>query len=91
MSGLFVNPYTADNKYSPPKRLNLLQHFQIQLSQEGKTFYCIFLFAFPKFRFSFEHFQNKDDAHTLNTFFNLRTSKNVFRSTSKKVSLQRTL
>ena len=43
ISGLFVNPFTANNKYSPVKRCNLLQHFQMQLSQKGKTFYCIFL------------------------------------------------
>ena len=51
----------------------------MQLFKKGKTFYCIFLFVFRKFRFNFEHFQNKDDAHTLNKFLNLRTSKNVVR------------
>ena len=31
ISGLFVNPFTADNNYSPAKRCNLFQHFQMQL------------------------------------------------------------
>ena len=36
--GLFVNPMTADDKYSPLNRGNLLQHSQMHLSQKQKTF-----------------------------------------------------
>ena len=36
--GLFVNPLTADDKHSLLKGGNLLQHFQMQLSQKRKTF-----------------------------------------------------
>ena len=59
--GLFVNPLTADDKYSLLNRGNLMHHFQMQLSQKLETF-SEFLFAFPKFIFNFEHFQKKDDA-----------------------------
>ena len=61
--GLFVNPLTADDKYSLFKRGNLLQHFQMQLSRKQKTF-SEFFFEFSKFRFNFEHFQTKDDHHS---------------------------
>ena len=57
--GLFVNPLTADDKYSLLNRSNLLQHFQMQLSQKRKTF-SEFFFAFSKFRFNFNHLQKKD-------------------------------
>ena len=36
--GLFVNPLTADNKYSVLNRDNLSQHLQMQLSQQRKRF-----------------------------------------------------
>ena len=36
--GQFVNPFTADDKYSVLNRGNLLQHFQRQLSEKGKIF-----------------------------------------------------
>ena len=60
--GLFLNPLTADNKYSLLKTRNLFEHFQMQLSQKRKIFSQFFL-AFSKFRFNFEHFQKKDDPH----------------------------
>ena len=44
--GLFVNPLTADNKYSLLNRNNLLQHLQMQLSQK------------KSFSHFFGHFQN---------------------------------
>ena len=55
---MFVNPLTADDKYSLLNRGNLLQHFQMQLSQKRKIF-SGFFFAFAKFSFNFEHFQKK--------------------------------
>ena len=60
MLGLFVNPLTVDDKYCLLKRGNLLQHFQMQLSQKRKTF-AEFFFAFSEFRFNFERFRKKDD------------------------------
>ena len=41
--GLFVNPLTADEKYSLLNRGNLLQHFQMHLSQKQKIFSKFFL------------------------------------------------
>ena len=54
--GLFVNPFTSDNKFSLLKKSNLLEHFQIQLSQKRKSFSPFFFSGFSKFRFIFEHF-----------------------------------
>ena len=76
--GLFFNPLIPDDKYSLLNRGNLLQHFQMQLSQNRKTF-SLFFIAFSKFRVNFEHFEKKDDPHSLNIFLNLQTSKNVVR------------
>ena len=56
----FVNPLTADDKYYLLKGGNLLQDFQMQLSQKRKSFSDIF-FQLSKFRFNFENFQKKDD------------------------------
>ena len=57
----FVNPLTADDKYYLLNRGNLLQDFQMQLSQKRKSFLDIF-FQIIKFRFNFENFQKKDDS-----------------------------
>ena len=54
--GLFVNPLTADDKYSHLKIGYLLQLFQMPLSQKGKIL-SQFSFTFSKFKFNFEHFQ----------------------------------
>ena len=61
--GLFVSPVTAYDNFALLNRGNLLQHFQMQLSQKRKIFYEFF-FQFSKFRFHFEHFQKKDDPHS---------------------------
>ena len=50
---------TADNKYSLLNRGNLMQRFQMQLSQKDKIFSNFFC-AFSKFRFNFQQFQKKD-------------------------------
>ena len=42
--GLFVTKLTAHDKYSVLYRGNLLQHFQMQLSQKRKTFSTFFFF-----------------------------------------------
>ena len=60
MLELFVNTLTADDKYSLLNRHNLLQHFQMQLSQKREIFFQFF-FVFSKFIFYFEHFPKKDD------------------------------
>ena len=72
--GLFVNPLTADGKYSLLNWGNLLQRFQTQLSQKRKTF-LEFFYAFPKSRFNFEHFEKKDDLQSW-CIFELRDVKN---------------
>ena len=58
--GLFVNPLKADDKYSLLNRGNLLQHFQMHLSQKRKIF-CGLFFTFSKFRVYFEDFQEKGE------------------------------
>ena len=70
--GLFVNPFSANDKYSLLNRGSLLQHFQIQLSKKRKIFFQ-FVFAFSKFRFNFEHLQKIDDPHSW-CIFELRYS-----------------
>ena len=52
------------DKCSLPNRDNLMQPIHMQLSQKLKTF-SEFFPAFSKSRLYFEHFQKKDDAHTL--------------------------
>ena len=75
--GLFLNTLTADDKFSLLNRDNLLQHFQMQLSQKQKIFSEFFL-----------QFGNLDSI--LNIFkkqmtliadvsLNLRTPKNLVR------------
>ena len=55
---------SAVDKCSLPNRDNLMQPIHIQYSQKLKTFSEFFL-AFSKSRLNFEHFQKKDDAHSL--------------------------
>ena len=58
---------SAIDKCSLPNRDNLMQPIYMQLSQKLKTFSQFFL-AFSKSRLNFEHFQRKDDAHSLFIF-----------------------
>ena len=55
---------TAVDKCSLPNRDNLKQLIHMQLSQKLTT-YSQFFLAFSKWRLNFEHFQKKDDAHSL--------------------------
>ena len=55
---------SAVYKCSVPNRDNLMQPIHMQLSQKLKTF-SDFLLAFSKSSWNFEHFQKKDDAHSL--------------------------
>ena len=61
---LFVNTFSAVDKYSLPNREYLTQPIQVQLSQKQKTFPPLFS-AFSKSKLNFEHFQKKDDPHSL--------------------------
>ena len=42
--GPFVNPFTADNRYSLLNRSNLLHHFKMHLSRKRKIFSIFYLF-----------------------------------------------
>ena len=61
---LFFNTISAVDKCSLPNTENLMQPIHMQLSQTLKTF-SEFFPAFSKSRLNFEHFQKKDDAHSL--------------------------
>ena len=61
---LFVNTMSAVDKCSLPNTDKLMQPIHIQLSQKLKTFSQLFP-AFSKSRLNFEHFQKKDEAHSL--------------------------
>ena len=63
-STLFVNTTSAVDKCSLINRDNLMQPIQRILSQKLKNFSEFFL-AFSKSHLNFEHFQRKDDAHSL--------------------------
>ena len=58
MLRVFFDILTADDKYFPLNRDNLLQPIQILLSQKQKTFSRLF-FALLKSTLNFEHFQKK--------------------------------
>ena len=61
---LFVNTFSAVDKYSLPNREYLTQPIQVQLSQKQKTFPWFFS-AFSESKSNFEPFQRKDDSHSL--------------------------
>ena len=62
--GLLVKTLIADDKYSLLHSDNLTEPIQMQLSKNYKN--CAQFFAvFLKYRSNFEHFQKKDDAHSL--------------------------
>ena len=72
--GLFVNPLTANDRYSLLNRGDLLRHFQMQFSQKQKTLSEFFL-SFSKFRFIFKHFQKKDEPHSWCIFESTNSQK----------------
>ena len=61
---LFVNTFSAVDKYSLSNREYLTQPIHVQLSQKQKPFPSFFS-AFSKSKLKFEHFQKKDDPHSL--------------------------
>ena len=69
----FVNPCTADDKYSLLNRDKLTQPIQMQIFQKQKTF-CEFFSAILKFKLNFEHFQ-KNMTLIANVFPKLRLGK----------------
>ena len=60
----FVNELIADDKYSGINMKNLRQQIQTPLSHEKKTF-SVFFIAFLKCAWNLEHFQKKDEYHSL--------------------------
>ena len=68
---------SAVDKCSLPKRDNLMQAIRLELSQKLKTFSEFFL-PFSKFMLIFEHFQEKDDAHSLFTCEGTACEKRVY-------------
>ena len=61
---LFVNILSAADKYSLPNREYLTKPIQIILSEKQKTF-PEFFSAFSESKLNFEHFEKKDDPHSL--------------------------
>ena len=62
--GLLVNTLIADDKYSVHYKENLQKPIQMQLSKNQKTFSQV-VAAFLKFTSIFQHFEKKDDLHSL--------------------------
>ena len=60
---LFLNTFTADDKYSLINRDNLTLPIHMQLAQKQKTI-SQFFSKFLKCRLNFEHFEKKDDTHS---------------------------
>ena len=60
---LFVNTFTAYDKYSVLNREYLKPTIDMQLSQKQKTF-SEFFSAFLKSTLNFEHIQKVDDIHS---------------------------
>ena len=82
MLGLFAIPLTADDKYSLLNSSNLLQHFQIQLSEKRKIFSKFFSWHFLNLESILNIFRKKT-ALKADVFLNLRNPKNVVRYMSK--------
>ena len=61
---LFVSTLSAIDKYSLLHRDNLMQPIQMQLCQKEKPF-SQFFSGFLKSSLNFEHFEKKDDHHSL--------------------------
>ena len=58
MLWLFVNTFTANDKYSPVHKDNFTQRIQMELSQKQKTF-SWFPSAVLKYKLKFQRFQKK--------------------------------
>ena len=60
----FLNTLTANDKYSLKSKEEWLEKFQMHFSQKQNIFTEFFL-AFFDSALNFEHFQRKDDPHSL--------------------------
>ena len=60
----FLKTLTGDNKYSLISREKWMQTIQMHLSEKQKIF-SEFFCGFFESELNFEHFQKKDDAHSL--------------------------
>ena len=76
--GQFVNPLTIDDKYSLLNRCNVLQHFQMNLSEKGKIFSKPFFLHFLNLDFILNILKKKMTL-IADVFLNLQTPKNVVR------------
>ena len=76
--GPFVNPLNPDHKYSLLSRGNLLQDFQMHLSEKPKTFCQFFFFQFGNLESILNIFKRKMTL-IADVFLSLRTQKNVVR------------
>ena len=83
-----VNTLTANGKYPVQGYENLQLPIQMQLSQKGKTFSPFFA-PFLDSISNFEHFERKDDRHSI--FLKLQTVKffleNLLKSTVSEQAL----
>ena len=61
---MFFNILTANDNYSLLSRVNLTQPIQMQLPKK-KLFSDFFSAFFVKSRLNFEHFQKKNEPHSL--------------------------
>ena len=61
---LFLNPLTANDKYSLNSKDKRMQKLQMHLSQKENNF-SQFCSPFFESALNFEHFQKKDDPHSL--------------------------
>ena len=77
MLGPFVNPCTADKKYSLLNGRNLLQHFQMQLPQKPKIF-SNFFFTFLALHSSFK-ISTKNMTLIAEVYLNLLTLKYILK------------
>ena len=59
---IFINTFTAYDKYSVLNREYLIHPIHMQLSQKQNTFSELFS-ASPKPRLNFAHIEKKDDTH----------------------------
>ena len=63
ISGVFVNTFTADDKYPVQYCQNLLLPIRMQFSEKRKTFSQSFA-PFLESNSNFKHFEKKDDRHS---------------------------
>ena len=85
---MFVNRFTANDKYSLLNRDNLTEPMQIQLSQKQKPFSKFFPQG-PKSNLNFAHFLKTDDKASVSEFKILRLFGNTETADDKYSLLNR--